>query len=159
MIFSGLFWELLASFELTFSFLNPWQAVLKQKLCILFLKKVFDMRDLMVQHLSSCVTWRCWQITLLTPPVLVTLLSLSLSITLRFPPCLSLKILIWLLASKVNDELTKRLKFIVKGFKTVSKGFSILLEKFGCGCTQQSWRQWNKGEQIFHYFAFNFMSS
>ena len=40
-------------------------------------------------------------------------------------------------ASKVNVELSKRLKYAVKGFKTVSKGFSILLEKFGRGCTQQ----------------------
>lgn len=74
-------------------------------------------------------------------------------IKLRFPTCLSLKILIWLLASKVNVELSERLKYTVKGFKTASKGFSILLEKFGCGCTQQSWRQCNKGEQIFHLFC------
>ena len=60
------------------------------------------------------------------------------SITLRFPPCLSLTILTWLLASKVNVELSKRVKFTVKSLETVSKGFSILLEKFGCGCTQQS---------------------
>ena len=76
------------------------------------------------------------------------------SITLRFPPCLSLTILTWLLASKVNVELSKRMKFTVKSLETVSKGFLILLEKFGCGCTQQSWRQWNKGEQIFHLFCF-----
>ena len=36
--------------------------------------------------LSPCVTWRCWQITLPTPHLVVTLLSLSLSIALRFPP-------------------------------------------------------------------------
>ena len=55
--------------------------------------------------------------------------------------------------SKVNIELSKRLKFTVRGFETVSKGFSFLLEKFGCGCTQRSRRQWNKGEQIFDLFC------
>ena len=60
---------------------------------------------------------------------------------------------IWLLAFKVNDKLSKHLKFTVKGFETVSKGFSFLLEKFGCGCTQRSRRQWNKGEQIFDLFC------
>ena len=58
-----------------------------------------------------------------------------------------------LLASKVNVKLSKHLKFTVKGFETVSKGFSFLLEKFGCGCTQRSRRQWNKGEQIFDLFC------
>ena len=55
--------------------------------------------------------------------------------------------------SKVNIELSKRLKFTVRGFETVSKGFSFLLEKFGCGCTQRSRQQWNKGEQIFDLFC------
>ena len=129
-----------ASFALTFSFLY--------KLCFLFLKKVFEVRDLMVQQSPAPISLRDLALLtnyLPTPPVFLTLLSLSLLsairpalITLWFPPCLSLKIFIWLLASKVNVELSKRLKFSVKGFKTVSKGFSILLEKFGCGCTQQS---------------------
>ena len=60
---------------------------------------------------------------------------------------------IWLLASKVNVKLSKQLKFTVKGFETVGKGFSFLLEKFGCGCTQRRRRQRNKGEQIFDLFC------
>ena len=71
-----------------------------------------------------------------------------------FRPASVLRFLkIWLLASKVNVKLSKHLKFTVKGFETVSKGFSFLLEKFGCGCTQRSRRQWNKGEQIFDLFC------
>ena len=71
-----------------------------------------------------------------------------------FHPASVLRFLkIWLLASKVNVKLSKHLKFTVKGFETVSKGFSFLLEKLGCGCTQRSRRQWNKGEQIFDLFC------
>ena len=33
----------------------------------------------------------------------------------------------------MNIKLSKLLKFTVKGFETVSKGFSFLMEKFGCG--------------------------
>ena len=107
----------------------------------LFLKKVFEVRYLMVQQSPAPISLR--DLALLTnyPSHSTRLRHTAVtftSITLRFPPCLSLQILIWLLASKVNVELSKRLKFSVKGFKTVSKGFSILLEKFGCGCTQQS---------------------
>ena len=87
----------------------------------------------MVNHLS-CVTWRCWQITLPTPPVrlLRHTESVSLSITLmRIPPASVLRFFkIWLLASKVNVKLSKHLKFTFEGF-------SFLLEKFGCGCTQR----------------------
>ena len=145
-IFQGHQWFLVDFFENCYTKCS--------KLCFLFLKKVYEVRDLMVQHLSSCVTWRCWrELPFPLHPSSSHCCHFHFDHTAVSALPLSKEFLILLLASKVNVELSKRLKFSVKGFKTISKGFSILLEKFGCGCTQQSWRQWNKGEQIFHLFC------
>ena len=57
----------------------------------------------------------------------------------------------------MNVKLSKHLKFTVKGFEAVSKGFSFLLEKFGCGCKQYGADDsGTKVSKYLIYFAFNF---
>ena len=54
----------------------------------------------------------------------------------------------------MNVELSKRLKYTVKGFKTVSKGFSILLKSSAVAVHNRSDDSGTKVSKYFICFAF-----